>query len=181
MENQPIAAEQNLERKNNMVRKILTISVVFMFGVAAGRFGMPGRHISPSSQDVVFAQTQKPVAMLHLFTGPDKQTHGEEIPVSFTGGIFNMLPVSRAELHNSRPGEVIDWHPAPRRQYVITLRGHSEIEVADGKKFQVGPGSIDFVEDLTGKGHITRIVGDEDRLAIWLPIAENTAPPVPGQ
>src|SRR5256886_9663951 len=47
-----------------------------------------------------------------------------------------------------------DWHTAPRRQYVITLSGQGELEVAGGKKIPVGPGHIELVEDTTGKGHI---------------------------
>jgi hypothetical protein len=36
----------------------------------------------------------------------------------------------------------------------------------------VGPGSINLVEDVTGKGHITRTVGDEDRVTIQVPLME---------
>ena len=32
-------------------------------------------------------------------------------------------------------GYVQEWHPAPRRQYVIAISGRTEIELADGKKF----------------------------------------------
>jgi len=57
---------------------------------------------------------------------------------------------------------VADWHTAPRRQYVITLSGHGEVELIDGTKIALGPGSIDLAEDLTGKGHITRVIGNEE-------------------
>jgi quercetin dioxygenase-like cupin family protein len=60
----------------------------------------------------------------------------------------------------------------PRRQYVITLSGHGELEVAGGKKILVGPGSINLVEDVTGKGHITRTVGNEDRVTIQIPLSD---------
>jgi hypothetical protein len=46
------------------------------------------------------------------------------------------------------------------------------VEVAGGKKIQLGPGSIDFVEDVTGKGHITRTIGDEDRVTIQIPLTD---------
>jgi len=42
-----------------------------------------------------------------------------------------------------------DWHVGPRRQYVITLSGRGEIEVAGGKKISIGPGHINLIEDLT--------------------------------
>ncbi len=65
-----------------------------------------------------------------------------------------------------------DWHPAPRRQYVITLSGQGEIELEDGKKVRLGPGSINLAEDLTGKGHITRVIGNEPRVTLAIPVAE---------
>jgi quercetin dioxygenase-like cupin family protein len=68
---------------------------------------------------------------------------------------------------------VADWHTAPRRQYVITLSGRGEVELVDGTKIPLGPGSIDLAEDLTGKGHITRVVGNEDRVTIAIPVSDH--------
>ena len=34
------------------------------------------------------------------------------------------------------------------------------------------PGSIELAEDLTGKGHISRGVGNEDRISLFIPLAE---------
>ena len=72
-------------------------------------------------------------------------------------------------------GSVQDWHTAPQRQYVITLSGRGEIEVAGGKKIALEPGHIELAEDLTGKGHITRAIGSEDRVTLWLPLADQPA------
>jgi len=57
---------------------------------------------------------------------------------------------------------------------VITLNGRGEIEVAGGKKIAVGPGTINLVEDTTGKGHITKVVGAEDRVTLQLPLADQS-------
>ena len=62
----------------------------------------------------------------------------------------------------------------PRRQFVIRLSGRGEIEVAGGQKVAVGPGHINLIEDTTGKGHITRNLGTEDRIAITIPLADQT-------
>jgi quercetin dioxygenase-like cupin family protein len=58
-------------------------------------------------------------------------------------------------------GTVMDWHPAPRRQIVIHLAGLLEIELEDGTTHRFGPGDARLMDDLTGKGHLTRVVGDE--------------------
>lgn len=127
------------------------------------------------SADSVGAQRHKPVMINRLYTGPDGQTHVEEIEAKFARGggndVFKLMANAGAELHRAPPGRVADWHTAPRRQYVITLSGHGEIELMGGKKLEVGPGSIELAEDLTGKGHITRTVGNEDRVTVQIPLS----------
>jgi len=124
------------------------------------------------------AQTEKhkPVMMTRLYTGTDGQTHAEEMEAKFAASgrneVFKLLATRGAELHRAAPGSVIDWHTAPRRQYVITLTGHGELEVAGGQKIPVGPGHIELVEDTTGKGHITRVTGNEDRITLQLPVTD---------
>jgi hypothetical protein len=110
-----------------------------------------------------------------LYTGPDGQTHVQEIEAKFGASgtdPFKLLAAPGAEIRRAPPGRVADWHTAPRRQYVITLSGHGEVELNDGTKIQLGPGSIDLAEDLTGKGHITRVIGNEDRVTLAIPVAD---------
>jgi hypothetical protein len=130
---------------------------------------------SAESAQTAAAQAGKAVKINRLYTGPDGQTHAEEIEVKFgPGGTdpFKLMAGAGAEIRRAPPGRVVDWHPAPRRQYVITLSGRGEIELIDGTKIQLGPGSINLAEDLTGKGHITRVVGNEDRVTIAIPVAD---------
>jgi quercetin dioxygenase-like cupin family protein len=124
------------------------------------------------------AHKHQSVVITRLYTGPDGQTHAEEIEAKFTPGsgndVFKMLTTAGAELHRAPAGRVSDWHTAPRRQYVITLSGHGELEVAGGKKIAVGPGHIELVEDTTGKGHITRVTGTEERVTLQLPLTDQS-------
>ena len=128
-----------------------------------------------SAEDAA-AQTHKAVVITRLYTGPDGQTHAEEIEAKFAPGggndVYKLMANASAELHRAPPGRVSDWHTAPRRQYVITLSGHGELEISGGKKIAVGPGNIELVEDTTGKGHITRVVGAEDRVTIQIPLSD---------
>ena len=89
--------------------------------------------------------------------------HGEGTPMQPTTGIvFRVSP----------PGYVLDWHCAPRRQYSLSLSGAAEIEVGDGTVARVGPGDVVLAEDLTGQGHITRVVGDQPRFYAIVPLKE---------
>ena len=64
-----------------------------------------------------------------------------------------------------------DWHPAPARQFVISLDRTFEIETSDGQRRQVQPSSVIFVEDTWGKGHKTRSLGDRAGTQIFIPLA----------
>jgi hypothetical protein len=142
----------------------LGISILGLLGLSLILWLQPPRQ-------VVSAQSRKPLMITHLYTGPDGQTHADEIEAKFNEKEVAMLMQSKgAELHRAKAGAVDDWHNAPRRQYVITLSGRAELEVAGGKKIPVGPGNIDLVEDTTGKGHITKVL--EDRVTLQLPLAQ---------
>jgi len=121
------------------------------------------------------AAQNKPVKIHRFFTGPDGLTHAEEIEVKFDmgdggNGLYKFLSNSGAVLRRSPPGRVNDWHTASRRQYIITLSGHGELVLSGGQTLKVGPGDIELAEDTTGKGHITRTVGTEDRISIAIPV-----------
>jgi hypothetical protein len=65
---------------------------------------------------------------------------------------------------------VEDCHRASRRMYLIAVQGVSEVTAGDGEVRRFGLGSIVLMDDLTGKGHITRAVGDIDHIALTIPV-----------
>lgn len=50
-----------------------------------------------------------------------------------------------------------EWHPAPKRQFMAVLKGEFETEVSDGETRVFVPGDLALLEDLSGKGHYTRV------------------------
>jgi quercetin dioxygenase-like cupin family protein len=161
-----------------MTRKMFALLFTFIAGAIVGHVAIPRVGVHFAQSGVVLAQTHKPLMITRLYTGPDNQSHAEEIELKFTAGspteVAKMMQVTGAELHRTAGGSVADWHRGPRRQYVITLSGHGEVEVAGGKKISMGPGHIDLVEDTSGKGHITRTLGAEDRVTLQLPLADQS-------
>lgn len=111
------------------------------------------------------ADGQSHVAELSFDMKPFKDVegaHGEAAPTQAASAItFRVAP----------PGYVLNWHCAPRRQYSISLSGQAEIEVGDGTVVRLGPGDIVLAEDLTGRGHVTRVVGNEPRFYALVPLA----------
>ncbi len=98
--------------------------------------------------------------LFRLFTGNDQQSHLEELKMAFTAGQIAeqtaMQPAAGVIFTRMAPGTFVDWHNAPRRQYVITLVGGVEIGLGDGSVHRFGPGEGILAEDLTGKGHTTK-------------------------
>ena len=66
----------------------------------------------------------------------------------------------------------VDWHNAPRRQFVVNVTGMVEIVASDGEKRMLGPGTILLAEDVTGKGHTSRGMGGEERFSLFIPLAD---------
>src|SRR5262245_25399060 len=150
-----------------------------VFGSIVGAFCLGWwAHTQPS---VVIAQARKPIMITRIYTGPDGLSHAEEIEMKLNGNATEMIKATGVEFSRRAPGSNNEWHTGPRRQFVITLSGRGEIEVAEGKKVAVGPGHINLIEDTTGKGHITRNLGSEDRIAITIPLADQTVDPVVGK
>lgn len=125
-------------------------------------------------EDVVVAQTRKPVMVTRIYTTPDGQSHAEEIEWKLNGTASEMMAATGVEFSSRPPGPVSDWHVGPRRQFVITLSGRGEITVSDGRKVAVGPGQINLIEDTTGKGHTTQNLGAENRIVVTIPLADQT-------
>src|SRR3972149_6013749 len=107
---------------------------------------------------------------VRIYTGDDGQSHFEELDWPFDSSQGPQSTKTQAalgaEFMYQPPGFVIDWHPAPRRQYVITLQGQAEIVLGDGTSKVFGPGDVLLAEDVTGRGHFTRIVGEEARVSV---------------
>jgi hypothetical protein len=77
-----------------------------------------------------------------------------------------------AQWVRTSPSYDLDWHVAPRRQYVVTVSGESEVIIGDGAHIRLYPGKVMLVEDTTGQGHISKSVGGKDRVSLFLPLAE---------
>ncbi|MET3034827.1 hypothetical protein ABXT08_01875 [Chryseobacterium sp. NRRL B-14859] len=64
-------------------------------------------------------------------------------------------------------------HPAPRRQYVVTIKGTVRFKVTDGSTFLIEPGTILLAEDIDGEGHSWEMPDDKEWVRLYIPMAEN--------
>ena len=112
-----------------------------------------------------------------IYTGDDGRSHFEELHIDLTisevGAMSTTIPVESIFFRDtSEAGPAVwDYHVAPRRQFVLHLKGRTEIEVADGVTKTFGPGDVLLADDRTGQGHISREV-EGPRMQIFAVLEE---------
>jgi hypothetical protein len=107
-----------------------------------------------------------------LYTGPDGKSHVEKIDYKDHADWVKGIPTTQISFSEWHVGRFYDWHPAPRRQFVIILSGQLEIGCGDGSKHMFGPGDARLVEDTTGQGHTTRQIGDVPCVTATIPLQQ---------
>jgi hypothetical protein len=107
-----------------------------------------------------------------LYTGSDGQTHLETMTLATHPELATLQNAVGIQFRSTPPGNFIDWHPAPRRQFVITISGEVEIGLGDGSVHRFGPGHVNLAEDLSGQGHTTRVVGSAPRVTATIPLTD---------
>ena len=105
-----------------------------------------------------FAEVEEPFAPIAFV--PNNPPLGLSAPRAATAAVFCQMATDWGG----------DWHPSPRRQFLVTLSGEWTITVTDGECRRFGPGAFALLEDLTGRGHRADVTSVEDvvLLSVWL-------------
>lgn len=112
----------------------------------------------------------------HLFTGDDGLSYFKDVEVPMTdrgqGTELSSLFVAKGMLMRRNTADYqLDYHVAPRRQFIFNLTGTVEIVASGGETRRFGPGSIMLADDTTGKGHISKALTPE-RVSIFVHVDE---------
>ena len=111
----------------------------------------------------------------NLYAEANGESHFRDIEVEWVdesrgARLSRRLPASGIIFRQVPPTYDVDWHPAPRRQYIINLDGRVELTASDGESRVIGAGEVILVEDTTGKGHLSKAIDDKLRHCIFVPI-----------
>lgn len=124
---------------------------------------------------------------MRIWAGDDGESHLEDVDLGFAESAFlpagppmlltEQMPATTCFVARVPSGWDAGWHPAPVRELALYLAGHGEIEASDGDVRAIEPGTILLVEDTTGRGHLTRVTGDDEVLVVivTLPEADGSA------
>jgi len=111
----------------------------------------------------------------NLYADASGQSHFRDIEIEWTeenraGKFSRCLPATGIIFREVQPRYELDWHPAPRRQYIINLDAGVEITASDGESRIIAAGEVILVEDTSGKGHLSKAVAGQARRCIFVPI-----------
>jgi len=111
----------------------------------------------------------------NLYADANGQSHFRDIEVEWVeetrgGKLSKRLPATGIIFREVPPTYDLDWHPAPRRQYIINLDAGVEITASDGESRKIGAGEVLLVEDTIGKGHLSKAIDSKIRNCIFVPI-----------
>jgi hypothetical protein len=118
-----------------------------------------------------------------LYSDDNGESHFEDLEIDFHTVDFappapplEISAFGSAEqcfILRAKPDWKGDWHPAPFRQLHFYLSGEIEAETSDGEIRRIGAGRIALVEDITGRGHRSRVIGLEDIVIAVVKLADS--------
>lgn len=117
------------------------------------------------------------MAIVRIYTGADGKSHFEDIQPALTSRgdrseTADVYAAAGIVIRRFEPTRSNPWHNAPGRYCVFNVSGAVDIEIGDGSVRRLGPGDILIAEDVTGQGHVTREVGPEARVSVFVPLRD---------
>jgi hypothetical protein len=86
--------------------------------------------------------------------------------------LSKIFPAAETAFFGAPAGWIADWHVSSARNLFVVLSGEWEVTASDGETRRFGPGSLLLAEDTTGKGHASRVVSNEDSLAVLVRLGQ---------
>ena len=110
-----------------------------------------------------------------IHAGSDGITRFEdfEVPLEDAGSVGRLSadwPANAMVFRETDENYDFDWHPAPRKQWIVLLDGRIVIETGDGEVREFGGGDLLCVEDTEGRGHRTKQLSKGVRRSLFIAI-----------
>jgi hypothetical protein len=95
----------------------------------------------------------------------------EFAPPAASLNLSAFFPASQTAFFSAPCDWLGDWHPSSARNLFVVISGEWEVTASDNETRRFSPGSILLAEDTSGKGHTSRVVSDEDSLALLVQLS----------
>jgi hypothetical protein len=105
--------------------------------------------------------------VVRVYATPDGGSRVEELTISPNAKPIDITRMT-AGAYRGSGATAPDWHTAPRKQFAINMTGQLEVELSDGTRRKIGSDLV-YLEDTTGKGHVTRALGPITNVFLHVP------------
>jgi len=122
------------------------------------------------------------VKYVRLYADDDGESHFETIEVELDPtdyappappiNVSTPAPARQVIFLAVPSGWLGDWHPSPIRQFMFFTAGELEIEASDGEVRVFRSGDVGLGEDVCGRGHRSRVLGDTGVSAVIVQMAD---------
>ena len=111
----------------------------------------------------------------NLYTDDKGESHFRDIEIDWIetrrgSKLSKKRPATGVIFRETEAEHNVDWHPAPRRQYIVNLDAGVKITASDGESRFIAAGEVILVEDIHGKGHLSDHIENKIRHSIFIPI-----------
>ena len=110
-----------------------------------------------------------------LYADDHGKSHFEDIEIELSAtdyarpapplDLSSFTPATQIGFIRAQAGWSSNWHPSSARNMFFVLTGEWEVTASDGETRRFAAGSVLLVEDTSGKGHASRVLGDTDSVA----------------
>jgi len=117
-----------------------------------------------------------------LFADNEGESHFEDITIEIAladfappappMGVSSSMPATQSSFIGGPAGWAGKWHVSPARNLFVVLSGKWEIEASDGTLRRFCSPEVLLAENTTGRGHRSRVISQEDSLALVVQLAE---------
>ena len=111
----------------------------------------------------------------NLYMDENGESHFRDIEIEWAeerrgSKLSKKFPASGIIFRQTRAEHNVDWHPAPRRQYIVNLDAGVKITASDGESRFIKQGEVILVEDISGKGHLSEHLEGKMRHSLFIPV-----------
>ena len=75
--------------------------------------------------------------------------------------VSSLSPATQTGFLHLPPGWIGEMHPSPIRMWIFVVEGQMHFEASNGEARQIAPGSALLLEDTVGRGHFSRVLGQQ--------------------
>jgi hypothetical protein len=123
-----------------------------------------------------------------LYSDASGESHFDDVEIDLAStdytpsapplSLSDITATTQFRFMKARAGGTSDWHTSSARTMFFVLSGEWEVTASDGESRRFSTGSALLAEDISGKGHSSRVSSKEDSLAAMVELTERTWPQI---